>query len=240
MRSLAHAPLVAVTALMVLACTQHERPEPDATPPVAKTTPPVEDAPDQAAPDEVVADPIEPEPLPPSERFGQNGRKLNPEIAGVGTEALEAAFPERAGGLERVDLGSSAAGTAGMWADSARATYGEEEREISIHVTDMIRVSECRVGTWDEYLDGLAAGEKTDPPQEAVAIGKRRGSYVELEMEGAGAVHSLSLRLGDRCNMELTGEVEKATLIAVADDLALDSLEASCAKRDRGGFGLGL
>jgi hypothetical protein len=52
----------------------------------------------------------ESEELPPSERFGQNGRKLNPEIAGVGTEALKAAFPEQAGGDETLVPGGERGG----------------------------------------------------------------------------------------------------------------------------------
>jgi hypothetical protein len=99
----------------------------------------------------------------------------------------------------------------------------------------MIRVSECRKGLWNAHLDALKAGKSSDPPQELVSIGERRGSYVQLEIEGVGVVRSLTLRLGDRCDLELSGEkVAKEALVAVAGDLSLDALEASCEKRERG------
>lgn len=221
-------------AVTLAACARREPPSPDAVartkvqpepidPPAADTGEAVEDSP------EAVED------LPPAERFGQNGRKLNPEVAGIGTQALEAAFPERAGGLARTALHASAAGTAGMWADSASATYGDGEKEVSIHVGDMIRVSECKRGSWHAHVDAVEAGRKTDPPQEAVAVGPHRGVYFALQTEGIGKERFLSFTPGDRCDLELTGEgLTKRELIAVATDLALDDLEAACTKRDTG------
>jgi hypothetical protein len=246
MRSPARAGLVTVLAMTLGACTRHDPPAPDAAP---QPSPQPEPPPTPAAPVEPVAETGEaPAPVEArdqvedpelSKRTGQTGRKLNPEIAGVGTKALEAAFPERAGGLERSRLHGSAAGTAGMWADSASAAYGEEGAEISIHVSDMIRVSECEPGSWNAYVDDVESGKKkTDYPERAVTVGKHRAIYVEIDdSPKLGRQRVLGFRLGDRCDLEISGEgAKKAKLVAVAKDLALDDLEAACSKRDAGGL----
>jgi hypothetical protein len=165
------------------------------------------------------------------------GNKRNPEIAGIGTEAFEAVFPARAGGLERTRLQSAAAGTAGMWADSGSVAYDTGEGEITAHVGDMIRVSPCTPGTWDAHVDKLASGQIKEPNQSVVTVGKHRAFYAEVTSEELGTVRALDFRLGDRCDLDLSGhEVTKQQLIAVAQDLALDELAAACAKRDAGGL----
>ena len=177
---------------------------------------------------------------PAHSRFGQAGKKLNPGIAGVGTEAFEAVFPEKAGGFARTMVQSSAAGTAGRWADSGMAVYTKGDREVTVHVTDMIRVSDCEPGKWAAHLEDLRANPKPEAPVEVVEVGKYKGTYIESKVDGLGDMFALTMKFGDRCALDLSSEgASRAELVGIAQDLALDPLEATCAKRDPGGLGPG-
>jgi hypothetical protein len=123
-----------------------------------------------------------------------------------------------------------------MWADGASATYGEGDRSVRIHVTDMIRVSTCEPGSWQRHLEQLEASKPGEAQGRVVELGNQRGKMVEIP----GEVRTLTIRLGDRCTMVLDGEsVPPKQLRAVALGLRLDPLAEACARREPSVFGLG-
>ncbi|MCB9756348.1 MAG: hypothetical protein H6713_41040 [Myxococcales bacterium] len=175
------------------------------------------------------ATPSEPEDAP---RGGQLGERQNQAIAGLGTDALQAAFPARVGDWQRVVSRAHPAGRAGAWADSASAEYtrGEGTVDVDISITDMIRVNACAPGAGAAFLEQQLAGGAR-----RVELGARAGA------EGAGdGARSLSLMLGDRCLLRLMGSgAPREALRELAAGLELDALERACARRDpRGPLGL--
>jgi len=187
----------------------------DAQPSAPTQSPPVE-PPDEAAPDR-----------PPRKRPSRrqdDGERLNPEIAGLGTEVLLAAFPERMGAWVRESANAHPAGSAGRWADGASAVYRDGRHEIRVEVTDMIRVNACTPGTGAAIREESKAAE---PDSKLVTLSKYPAVLVS---RSSGA--EVGLWLGDRCQLGLS------TTDATGDDLVtlgwgmVGALAAACSRRD--------
>lgn len=216
----------ALVAVVGIACGNEASDPPPVVAPTAvedRAPAPLEPvAPEQAPVDDAGADaPVD----PPVSAGPGRGERLNPEIAGLGTDVLLAAFPERMAGWVRVAANAHAAGTAGRWADGASATYRYEEREIDVDVTDMIRVNACTPGT------GLAILEQslsTVPGAERVILDGFPG--VRWPVADGTA---LRLWLGDRCQLELrTSNAKGIALVGLGTGLRLHELAAACSSRE--------
>jgi hypothetical protein len=174
-------------------------------------------APTEAPPAEPPHEPISPSPAP--------GERLNPAIAGLGTDLMLAAFPERVGGWSRSAAKPSPAGTAGRWADGAFASYSKANREIRVDVTDMIRVDACTPGTGTTIIEGSLAA---DPHAKRVTLGTHAAV---LTPTPAGA--ALGLWLGDRCQLGLSSDDASGDqLVELGSGLGLAALAAACGRRD--------
>jgi hypothetical protein len=173
-----------------------------------------------ARPDEATP----PRPRAPREPGG-DGERLNPEIAGLGTEVMLAAFPERVGAWARGSANAQPAGTAGRWADGASATYRHDGREISVDVTDMIRVNACTPGTGASIQEQSLAG---DPDSKRVTLGKH-----SAVLSSASSGVDAGLWLGNRCQLGLsTSDATADDLVTLGSGLGLDALAAACERRD--------
>jgi hypothetical protein len=164
-------------------------------------------------------------PRPPVPRAPGEGERLNPEIAGLGTEVMLAAFPERVGAWVRESANAHPAGTAGRWADGASAVYRDGEREVRVDVTDMIRVNACTPGTSEAMRK---ASLDAEPKSEIVAVNKWPAVLVP---GSAGA--ELGLWLGNRCQLGLSSaEATGDELVALGWGLGLGGLVDACGRRD--------
>lgn len=203
------------------------------SPPVATPTPV------DARPPSTVDTPVPPEPesskqelpveSPPDEApIPRDGERLNPKIAGLGTEVMLAAFPERVGAWTRTSSKAHPAGTMGRWADGASASYQQDGREIRVDVTDMIRVSPCTAGTWNAIRDEALAGE---PKSKRVVL----GTHPALLAPGSPDA-GVGLWLGNRCQVGLsTTDATGDELLTLGSGLGLDALAAACERRDPAG-----
>lgn len=220
-----------LTGLLVSAgCSGGASETPVATPAPdeARTQPPT-DAPAGAepvtakeAPDD--AAPIVPPPAEVSRRPGSEER-LNPEIAGLGTEVMLAAFPERVGKWVRESANAHPAGTAGRWADGASAVYRDGAREVRVDVTDMIRVSACTPVTSEAMRKESLAAE---PKSELVSVNE----WPAVLVPGSPGAE-LGLWLGNRCQLGLTSaQASGDELVALGWGLGLGGLVEACGKRD--------
>jgi hypothetical protein len=168
---------------------------------------------------------------PPRARRGRggDGERLNPEIAGLGTEVLLAAFPERVGAWVRESANAHPAGTAGRWADGASAVYRDGKREVRVDVTDMIRVNACTPGTGASIQEQSLAG---DPGSKRVSLGKH-SAVLSSSSSGAEA----GLWLGNRCQLGLsTSDATADELVTLGSGLGLDALATACERRDPAGL----
>ena len=164
-------------------------------------------------------------PTPVASRPGKGGERLNPEVAGLGTEVMLAALPERVGAWTRTASKAHPAGSAGRWADGATATYRECDREIHVDVSDMIRADACTPGTGASIAKESLAANRTS---KRVELGKHPAV---LAPGSPGA--SIGLWLGDRCQLGLSSSQASADeVVALGSALGLDALAAACAKRD--------
>jgi hypothetical protein len=173
----------------------------------------------EARPDEVTT--------PPRARRGRGGEgeRQNPEIAGLGTEVLLAAFPERVGAWVRESANAHPAGAAGRWADGASAVYRDGAREVRVDVTDMIRVDACTPGTSDAMRKASLAAE---PKSEIVTVNK----WPAVLVPGSPGAE-LGLWLGNRCQLGLSSaEATGDELVALGWGLGLGGLVEACGRRD--------
>lgn len=239
-------------SLLAMACGGEQKPSVEQTPEPTDETPApptaveeVVEAPaaDEATKDEpteeVAAQPADaredPPTAPPNETTPASmvGERLNPEIAGVGADALQAAFPERIGDWSRTESRAHPAGAAGRWADGASAVYRHGDREVRVSTTDMIRVDACSPGTAKTIV---RRSLDADARSRQVMLGSHPAV---LTPDPPGAV--IGLWLGDRCQLAMSGDgVTGRQLMTLAEGLDLDALATTCARRDpRGPPGLG-
>jgi hypothetical protein len=228
---------VALVTVVAIGCEREHAPAvagPPA-PSASPSAPPTEVAPPEPAPNpEPTADPVvtplapEPEPPPTVAEVAVprgGGERLNPAVAGVGTEALLAALPERVAGWTRTRVFDSPAGKAGSWADSAHATYQRGATEIRVDLTDMIRVQACEPGMGAHLIAESIAG---DAKTKAVKLGTHAAA-VAPDPPG----FTLGAWLGDRCQVDLDGDDATAKqLVELGAGLGLDALATACARRD--------
>ncbi len=163
---------------------------------------------------------------------------LNRAVAGVGTEALMAAFPllldrARVAGAadwRRESAHGAKAGTAGRWADEATAYYAKKGARVQVVIDDMIRVCTGAAGSTDGLLD-------TEEIQDPATIRRRLGvlarSAVLVTWAEKPPRSRLVVWIGDRCRVSLDPSDTAAPeeLGEVARGLDLDALEAACKKR---------
>ena len=192
------------------------------TPVASKQETSKQEPPDESPPEDIVSSEV---PRVPASRRPGDGERLNPKIAGLGTEPMLAAFPERVGAWTRSTSNAHPAGTMGRWADGASASYQQDGREIRVDVSDMIRVSPCTTGTWNAIRDESLAAY---PKSKRVMLGKHPAV---LAPGSPGA--DIGLWLGNRCPVGLsTTDATGDELVALGSGLGLDALAVACERRD--------
>lgn len=158
--------------------------------------------------------------------------RLNAALAGLGTGPLSSTLRKRAAGWRRVKLGAHPAGRAGAWADSVWGNYKKGAHELSVRITDMVRVCTCVPGM------GAVLTRSRHGVTKGVQVKVLTVAGQPVQLSSFGRTRTLGLWLGDRCLLSLgnTSAIPPAQLRAALAVVDLAALRKTCKQRRRGLF----
>lgn len=166
-----------------------------------------------------------------SRRIG-GGKRLNRSIVGLGTASLSAALRKRAAGWRRISVGAYPAGRAGAWADAVSARYKKGVHELTVSVTDMVRLCTCVRGM-GAVLTRSRYGVTKGVSARVIKLAGQTAQFSTI-----ARARTLGLWLGDRCLLAVNNNsaLTRAQLEAAIAVVNLAALRKVCKQRQRGVF----
>ena len=169
-----------------------------------------------------------------AEKSGDTGAQAAAALEGLGTllgggkhvdpidiDQLKPFVPDTFAGLPKKSSSAEKNGVAGLMVSKAEATYGDDQKRVTLEVSDTGGIS---------GLVGLASwvgvqGEKDDDSG-TERTQKVNGRLVHERMSKTGGLNEFGIVLGERFMVSATGTVDSNTLKAAVQSLDLAKLES--------------